>query len=126
MLERKRIREEKIQFKIQQIKLKEIEAQKKREEKEQEKEEVRKLNLIERQKRIDEERRILTKQVEDEGKPAEIISKIVDGKLNKQFNSITLLGQEFIKDPDLTVSKLLEKNNTIITSFVRFEVGEGV
>ena len=78
------------------------------------------------QDQIDEERRILTKQVEDEGKPAEIISKIVDGKLNKQFNSITLLGQEFIKDPDLTVSKLLEKNNTMITSFVRFEVGEGI
>ena len=78
------------------------------------------------QDQIDEERRILTKQVEDEGKPAEIISKIVDGKLNKQFNSITLLGQEFIKDPDLTVSKLLEKNNTMITSFVRYEVGEGI
>ena len=61
---------------------------------------------------IDEERKILTKQVEDEGKPAEIIPKIVDGKLNKQFNSITLMGQEFIKDPDLTVAKLLEKSGS--------------
>ena len=65
---------------------------------------------------IDEERKILTKQVEDEGKPAEIVPKIVDGKLNKQFNSITLMGQEFIKDPDLTVAKLLEKSCLLYTS----------
>ena len=75
---------------------------------------------------IDEERKILTKQVEDEGKPAEIIPKIVDGKLNKQFNSITLMGQEFIKDPDLTVAKLLEKSGSSVVSFTRYEVGEGV
>ena len=75
---------------------------------------------------INEERKILTKQVEDEGKPAEIVPKIVDGKLNKQFNSITLLGQEFIKDPDLTVGKLLEKSNSSVLSFARYEVGEGV
>jgi len=75
---------------------------------------------------INEERKILTKQVEDEGKPAEIVPKIVDGKLNKQFNSITLLGQEFIKDPDLTVGKLLEKSNSSVLSFTRYEVGEGV
>ena len=75
---------------------------------------------------IEEERKILTKQVEDEGKPAEIVPKIVDGKLNKQFNSITLLGQEFIKDPDLTVGKLLEKSSSSVLSFTRYEVGEGV
>ena len=75
---------------------------------------------------IEEERKILTKQVEDEGKPAEIVPKIVDGKLNKQFNSITLLGQEFIKDPDLTVEKLLEKSSSSVLSFTRYEVGEGV
>ena len=75
---------------------------------------------------IDEERKILTKQVEDEGKPAEIVPKIVDGKLNKQFNSITLMGQEFIKDPDITVAKLLEKNGSSVVSFTRYEVGEGV
>ena len=75
---------------------------------------------------INEERKILTKQVEDEGKPAEIVPKIVDGKLNKQFNSITLLGQEFIKDPELTVGKLLEKSNSSVLSFTRYEVGEGV
>ena len=69
---------------------------------------------------------ILTKQVEDEGKPAEIVPKIVEGKLNKQLNSITLMGQEFIKDPDLTVAKLLDKNGASVLSFVRYEVGEGV
>ena len=75
---------------------------------------------------VNEERKILTKQVEDEGKPAEIVPKIVQGKLNKQFNSITLMGQEFIKDPDLTVGKLLESQSSSVVSFVRYEVGEGV
>ncbi len=75
---------------------------------------------------LSQEKKILTKQVEDEGKPAEIIPKIVDGKLNKQMNSITLMGQEFIKDPDLTVAKLLESNGASVVSFTRYEVGEGV
>lgn len=75
---------------------------------------------------ISQEKKILTKQVEDEGKPAEILPKIVDGKLNKQMNSITLMGQEFIKDPDLTVAKLLERNGASVVSFTRYEVGEGV
>ncbi len=75
---------------------------------------------------LNKERSILTKQVEDEGKPAEIVPKIVDGKLNKQFNSITLMGQEFIKDPDLTVAQLLEKSASSVVSFARYEVGEGV
>ena len=59
-------------------------------------------------------------------KPAEIVPKIVEGKLNKQLNSITLMGQEFIKDPDLTVAKLLDKNDASVLSFIRYEVGEGV
>ena len=75
---------------------------------------------------LNQEKKILTKQVEDEGKPAEIVPKIVEGKLNKQLNSITLMGQEFIKDPDLTVAKLLDKNGASIVSFIRYEVGEGV
>jgi len=75
---------------------------------------------------VNEEKKILTKQVEDEGKPAEIVPKIVDGKLNKQFNSVTLMGQEFIKDPDLTVGKLLESHSSSVVAFVRYEVGEGV
>ena len=75
---------------------------------------------------LNQEKKILTKQVEDEGKPAEIVPKIVEGKLNKQLNSITLMGQEFIKDPDLTVAKLLDKNGASVVSFIRYEVGEGV
>ena len=75
---------------------------------------------------VNEERKILTIQVEDEGKPAEKVPKILQGKLNKQFNSITLMGQEFIKDPDLTVGKLLESHSSSVVSFVRYEVGEGV
>mgnify|MGYP001322106091 FL=1 len=75
---------------------------------------------------LNQEKKIITKQVEDEGKPAEIVPKIVEGKLNKQLNSITLMGQEFIKDPDLTVAKLLDKNGASVVSFIRYEVGEGV
>ena len=75
---------------------------------------------------LNQEKKILTKQVEDEGKPAEIVPKIVEGKLNKQLNSITLMGQEFIKDPDLTVAKLLDSNGSSVVSFIRYEVGEGV
>ena len=57
---------------------------------------------------IKEESRILRVQVEQEGKPEEIIDKIVDGKLKKQFDQLTLMGQEYVKDPDITVEKLLK------------------
>jgi len=75
---------------------------------------------------IDEESRILRSQAEQEGKPKEIIEKIVTGKLNKHLNEITLLGQEYIKDPDLDISQLLKKSNATVNLFVRYEVGEGV
>ena len=75
---------------------------------------------------IDEESRILRLQAEQEGKPKEIIEKIVTGKLNKHLNEMTLLGQEYIKDPDLIVSRLLKKSNATINLFVRYEVGEGI
>ena len=75
---------------------------------------------------IDEESRILRLQAEQEGKPKEIIEKIVTGKLNKHLNEMTLLGQEYIKDPDLIVSRLLKKSNATVNLFVRYEVGEGI
>ena len=75
---------------------------------------------------IDEESRILRSQAEQEGKPKEIIEKIVTGKLNKHLNEITLLGQEYIKDPDLNISQLLKKSNATVNLFVRYEVGEGI
>jgi len=75
---------------------------------------------------LDSERRILTEQAESSGKPAEIIEKMVNGRIAKFLKEITLLGQPFVKDPDVTVGKLLAASNASVTSFVRFEVGEGI
>ena len=75
---------------------------------------------------IDGESRILRSHADQEGKPKEIIEKIVTGKLNKYLNEITLLGQEYIKDSDLNVSQLLRKSNATVNLFVRYEVGEGI
>ena len=75
---------------------------------------------------IKEETRILTLQAEEEGKPKEIVEKIVQGKLKKQFDQVSLFGQEFVKDPDMTIDQLLAKKNASVKSFVRYEVGEGI
>jgi len=75
---------------------------------------------------LESERRILTEQAQDSGKPPEIIEKMVTGRINKYLKEITLLGQPFVKDPDVSVAKLLNAGNAMVTSFVRFEVGEGI
>ena len=75
---------------------------------------------------IKEEARILTLQAEEEGEPKEIVEKIVQGKLKKQFDQVSLFGQEFVKDPDMTIDQLLAKKNASVKSFVRYEVGEGI
>tara|TARA_B100001750_G_scaffold180120_1_gene148538 strand:- start:738 stop:1619 length:882 start_codon:yes stop_codon:yes gene_type:complete len=75
---------------------------------------------------IEEEARILRSQAQKEGKPNEILERIVKGKLNKRLNEITLLGQEYIKDSDLMVSQLLKKSNANVNLFVRYEVGDGI
>ena len=72
------------------------------------------------------ERRILTEQARDSGKPAEIIEKMVEGRLRKWLSEITLVGQPFVKDPDITVGKLLDKAGASVKRFVRYEVGEGI
>jgi len=75
---------------------------------------------------LDSERRILTEQAQDSGKPPEIVEKMVTGRINKFLKEITLLGQPFVKDPDVSVGKLLGGANASVTAFVRFEVGEGI
>jgi elongation factor Ts len=75
---------------------------------------------------LERERRILTEQAQDSGKPAEIVEKMVIGRVNKFLKEITLLGQPFVKDDEVTVGKLLSGANATVTSFVRFEVGEGI
>jgi len=74
----------------------------------------------------DKERRILADQAAQEGKPPEIVEKMVAGRMRKYLGEITLQGQPFVKDPDVTVGKLLDQAGASVTSFYRLEVGEGI
>jgi elongation factor Ts len=78
------------------------------------------------QEELDKEKEIYTAQAQDSGKPADIIEKMVQGRLKKFLKEITLLGQPFVKDPDQTVEKLLKDKGAKVHSFVRLAVGEGV
>ncbi len=72
------------------------------------------------------EKEIFTEQASGSGKPAEIVEKMVMGRINKYLNEITLLGQPFVKDPDTTVEKLLKSKGAVVKGFMRYEVGEGL
>jgi elongation factor Ts len=72
------------------------------------------------------EKEILIAQAADSGKPPEIIEKMVTGRLRKHLAGITLLGQPFVKDGDLTVGKLLKQKNATVKGFQRLVVGEGI
>ena len=75
---------------------------------------------------VNKEREILTAQAEKENKPAHIVERIVEGKLRKYLNEITLVGQPFVKDPDKTVGTLLSEAGASVLRFLRYEVGEGI
>jgi elongation factor Ts len=75
---------------------------------------------------LDKEREILTEQTRGEKKPADIIARMVEGRLRKYLAEITLLGQPFVKDPDTTVEKLLKKSAATVAQFTRYEVGAGI
>ncbi len=75
---------------------------------------------------VDKEREILAAQASQEGKPAEIVAKMVEGRIRKYLAEICLVGQPFVKDPDTTVEKLLKAAGARVTGFIRFEVGEGI
>jgi len=75
---------------------------------------------------LQKEREIFRAQVVDSGKPAEIVDKIVDGRIRKYLAEVTLLGQPFVKDPDTSVEKLLRQAGAKVAKFQRFEVGEGI
>ncbi len=72
------------------------------------------------------EREILRAQASESGKPAEIVEKMVEGRLRKFLAEITLLGQPFVKDPDVSVAQLLKQQGAQVLGFARFEVGEGL
>ena len=78
------------------------------------------------QDQLDKEKEIFSAQAAESGKPAEIIEKMVVGRLRKFVNEVTLLGQSFVKDPDITVEKLLKSKEAEISQFVRYEVGDGI
>ncbi len=75
---------------------------------------------------LERERRIFSEQAAQSGKPPEIVEKMVSGRLAKFLKEITLVGQPFVKDPDIAVGKLLENAAAKVTGFVRYEVGEGI
>ncbi|GEN44949.1 translation elongation factor Ts [Alkalibacillus haloalkaliphilus] len=75
---------------------------------------------------VDTERERLKQQALEEGKPENIVEKMVEGRLGKFFEDICLLDQSFVKDPDQTVKKYVESKGASVKSFVRYEVGEGM
>ncbi|MGM0123919.1 elongation factor Ts [Enterococcus sp. AZ194] len=78
------------------------------------------------QEELDHEKAVLTEQALNEGKPANIVEKMVIGRLNKFKAEIALVDQPFVKDPDMTVEKYVASKGAVVKSFVRFEVGEGI
>lgn len=84
------------------------------------------------QEAIEKEKEILRNQALNEGKPAQIVDKMVEGRIAKYYKEVCLLEQSFIKDPDKTIDQLLKEKiakigeNLSIRRFSRFEVGEGL
>ncbi|TDL35025.1 elongation factor Ts [Jeotgalibacillus sp. S-D1] len=78
------------------------------------------------QEEADKEREVLTKQALEEGKPENIVAKMVEGRLSKYFEEICILDQPFVKNPDQKVRQFLETQNATLKDFVRYEVGEGI
>ncbi|MCB1857092.1 MAG: elongation factor Ts [Gammaproteobacteria bacterium] len=75
---------------------------------------------------LEKEREIFQAQALETGKPQNVVEKIVAGRVNKYLSEVTLLGQPFVKDPDVSVEKLLAGKGAKVVGFTRFEVGEGI
>lgn len=78
------------------------------------------------QEMLEKERKFQIEQAQESGKPMEIIEKMIEGRMRKYLQDITLLGQAFVKNPDQTVEALLKDNKATVDAFVRLEVGEGI
>lgn len=72
------------------------------------------------------EKEILTQQARESGKPEQVIEKMIIGRMKKFMSEVTLLGQAFVVNPDLTVADAAKEAGVEITGFVRLEVGEGI
>lgn len=75
---------------------------------------------------LDQERDIVATQARESGKPEAIVEKMIEGRMSKFVNEISLLGQSFVKDPDITVEKLVKQAGATVEGFACFEVGEGI
>ena len=75
---------------------------------------------------IEKEKEIIKAQPDMEGKPADIVEKMMVGRIKKFVGEITLEGQSFVKDPSTTVGQLLKEKSAKVISYTRFEVGEGI
>lgn len=75
---------------------------------------------------LDKEREIYSAQAAESGKPAEIVAKMVEGRIQKYLAEVTLLGQPFVKNPDETVEKLLAAKKAKVNAFQMYVVGEGI
>ena len=75
---------------------------------------------------MDKEKEIYTAQALESGKPPEIVDKMIGGRIKKFLSENSLLEQDFVKDPDVTVGKLVSAAGAEVLGFVRYEVGEGI
>jgi len=78
------------------------------------------------QEEVEHEREVLTQQALNEGKPENIVAKMVEGRLGKYFEDVCVLDQTFVKNPDQKVRQFVESKGATIREFIRFEVGEGI
>ena len=75
---------------------------------------------------LDREKAVFIEQAKESGKPDNIIEKMIVGRMKKFVNEVTLYGQAFVKDPDMSVGTLVKSKNSEVLSFIRYEVGEGI
>ncbi|MDO4178288.1 MAG: translation elongation factor Ts [Phascolarctobacterium sp.] len=75
---------------------------------------------------LEHEKEVLAEKAKNEGKPANIIEKMLIGQVNKYYKQVCLVDQEYVKDGELTVGKLLKQNNADVVAFTRFQMGEGL
>ncbi|PIE15305.1 MAG: elongation factor Ts [Rhodobacterales bacterium] len=75
---------------------------------------------------VEREKAVLTEQARESGKPEQVIEKMIVGRMKKFLSEVTLLGQSFVINPDLTVAAAAKEAGVEITGFVRLEVGEGI
>ena len=75
---------------------------------------------------LEREKAIYQNQAQDSGKPQDIMDKMIDGKIKRFLSEVSLISQNFVKDPDITVQEYLERGGATIVEFARLKVGEGI